>query len=141
MPKKLKNSILIPLIPAALSLLLVIGVLTAFSACGPKDDGTWMHCHDCQNAVAAGGAGLLVLFGASAWVKNPPLRIALQVVATVGGVVVFLIPGVICPLCMMRTMRCYTVFQPFVRIMAVLIVGSGIGALIGSLRTTGPSAA
>ena len=28
------------------------------------------------------------------------------------------------PMCMMHTMRCYTLFQPFVRIMAVLVACS-----------------
>ena len=32
-------------IPAILSGLLIIGTLTVFRACGPKEDGTWMHCH------------------------------------------------------------------------------------------------
>lgn len=34
---------------------------------------------------------------------------------------------------MMRTMRCYTVFQPYVRVMSALIAGSGVGVLLGSL--------
>ena len=35
---------------------------------------------------------------------------------------------------MMETMRCHSVFQPFVRIMSVLVSGSGIVALVKSLR-------
>ena len=50
----------------------------------------------------------------------------------VGSVIVFLIPETIMPMCMMRTMRCYTVMQPFVRIMAVLIAASGV---INGLQT------
>ena len=41
---------------------------------------------------------------------------------------------------MMRTMRCYTVFQPYVRIMAVLIASSGVGALAALLRRSGDPA-
>ncbi|MDU0349801.1 DUF4418 family protein [Actinomyces sp. MRS3W] len=129
-----KQNRLMPLLPAAASLLLILGVMTVFSACGPKADGSWMHCHDCQNAVAASAGGILVCFSAAAFVKNRPLRIALQAIATAGSLVVFFIPGGICPMCMLRTMRCYTVFQPFVRIMTVLIAAGGIGALVGSWR-------
>ena len=114
MPKK---SRLVLLIPAALSLLLVLGATTVFSACHQKPDGT-----------------LLVLFGASSLITNRAARLAVQAVATIGSAVVFFIPGVICPMCMMRTMRCYTVFQPYVRIMSALIAGSGVGVLLGSLR-------
>ena len=31
-------------------------------------------------------------------------------------------------------MRCPTVFQPFVRIMSVLVAGSGIGALVAFVK-------
>ena len=136
-----KKSRLVLLIPAVLSLLLVLGVTTVFSACHQKPDGTWMHCHSCQNTVAASGGGLLVLFGASSFITNRAARLAVQVVATIGSVVVFFVPGVICPMCMMRTMRCYTVFQPYVRVMSALIAGSGVGVLLGSLRRPSPAPA
>lgn len=136
-----KKSRLVLLIPAVLSLLLVLGVMTVFSACPRKADGTWMHCHHCQNTVAASGGGLLVLFGASSLITNRAARLAVQVVATIGSVVVFFVPGVICPMCMMRTMRCYTVFQPYVRVMSALIAGSGVGVLLGSLRRPSPAPA
>ena len=126
------KSRLVPLVPAGLSLLLALGVTTFFSACDQRPDGTWMHCHSCQNAVAASGGGLLALFGASSLITNRAARLAVQAVATIGSVIVFFIPGVICPLCMMKTMRCHTVFQPFVRIMSVLVAGTGVAALVNT---------
>ncbi|MDO4901624.1 DUF4418 family protein [Actinomyces sp.] len=132
-----KKNIVVSLLPAALGLLLLLGVLTVFSACGPKDDGSWMRCHDCQNAVAAGAGALAVLFGAAAFVPSRAARIGLQAVGVIGAVVVFFIPGAICPMCMLRTMRCYTVFQPFVRIMTALIAGSGLLTLLVSWRRRG----
>ena len=74
------------------------------------------------------------MYGASALVKNKPVRLALLALAVIASVVVFFIPGGICPLCAMKTMRCHTVFQPFVRIMSVLVAGSGIGALVASWK-------
>ena len=64
----------------------------------------------------------------------PQHAVAVLGTMLLGAVVVFFIPGVICPLCMMKTMRCHTVFQPFVRIMSVLVAGSGIGALVASWK-------
>ncbi len=98
-----------------------------------------MHCHQCQNMVAGSAVGLIALYGASALVKNKPVRLALLALAVIASVVVFFIPGGICPLCMMKTMRCHTVFQPFVRIMSVLVAGSGVGALVASVQE-GPEA-
>ena len=129
-----KKDVIIPLVPAALSALLLAGGVTVFSACEQRADGTWMHCHQCQNMVAGSAVGLIALYGASALVKNKPVRLVLLALAVIASVVVFFIPGGICPLCMMKTMRCHTVFQPFVRIMSVLVAGSGIGALVASVK-------
>ena len=129
-----KKDVIIPLFPAALSALLLAGGVTVFSACEQRADGSWMHCHQCQNMVAGSAVGLIALYGASSLVKNKPARLALLALAVIASVVVFFIPGGICPLCAMKTMRCHTVFQPFVRIMSVLVAGSGIGALVASWK-------
>ena len=130
-----KKDVIIPLVPAALSALLLAGGVTVFSACEQRADGSWMHCHQCQNMVAGSAVGLIALYGASSLVKNKPVRLALLALAVIASVVVFFIPGGICPLCAMKTMRCHTVFQPFVRIMSVLVAGSGVGALVASWKT------
>ena len=129
-----KKDVIIPLVPAALSALLLAGGVTVFSACEQRADGSWMHCHQCQNMVAGSAVGLIALYGASSLVKNKPVRLALLALAAIASVVVFFIPGGICPLCAMKTMRCHTVFQPFVRIMSVLVAGSGVGALVASWK-------
>ena len=136
-----KKDVIVPLVPAALSALLLAGGVTVFSACEQRPDGSWMHCHQCQNMVAGSAVGLIAMYGASTLVKNKPVRLALLALAVIASVVVFFIPGGICPLCAMKTMRCHTVFQPFVRIMSVLVAGSGIGALVASWKKdTRPSA-
>lgn len=124
----------LPLAAAALAALLALGATTVFSACDPRPDGTWMQCHHCQNQVTAGGALLALVLGASAFVRNRALRAALQGLGVLGAVVVLLLPGVICPLCMMETMRCHTVFQPFTRIMSVLVAGTATASLATTLR-------
>ena len=113
---------------------LLAGGVTVFSACEQRADGSWMHCHQCQNMVAGSAVGLIALYGASSLVKNKPARLVLLALAVIASVVVFFIPGGICPLCAMKTMRCHTVFQPFVRIMSVLVAGSGIGALVATFK-------
>ena len=129
-----KKDLVIPLVPAALRAALLAGGVTVFAACDPRPDGTWMHCHQCQNSVAASAAGLAVFFGTAAFIKNKGVRLALQVLCLVGAVVVFFIPGVICPLCMMKTMRCHTGVQPFERIMSGLVAGGGVAAVVNTLK-------
>ena len=129
-----KKDVIIPLVPAALSALLLAGGVTVFSACEQRADGSWMHCHQCQNMVAGSAVGLIALYGASSLVKNKPVRLALLALAVIASVVVFFIPGGICPLCAMKTMRCHIVFQPFVRIMSVLVAGGGVAAVVNTLK-------
>ncbi len=121
-------------IPVLLSALLVLGVLTVFGACGMKDDGAWMKCHGAQTAVAKLGGAMTALFLLAAVLSNKALKTGAFGLGIIGSVVVFLIPETILPMCMMRSMRCYTVMQPFVRIMAVLIAASGVIAGTQALR-------
>lgn len=99
-----KKDVIIPLVPAALSALLLAGGVTVFSACEQRADGSWMHCHQCQNMVAGSAVGLIALYGASSLVKNKPARLTLLALAVIASVVVFFIPGGICPLCAMKTL-------------------------------------
>ena len=125
----------IAFIPAALSFLLSAGTMTVFRACGAKDDGTWMHCHTAQNMAAAGGCLLCILFVICIFVKTPELRAALYAAGTTGAAVVFMIPGRIVSMCMMNTMRCYSVMQPFVRVMSVLVAVAAAINMIGALKS------
>ena len=112
---------LINLIPTVLYLLLAAGAATVFSACGMKEDGTWMHCHSTQDAVVLCAFILSAILLFHAFLHQRILRVILNVIGVTGAVSIFLIPGNLMPMCMMHTMRCYTLFQPFVRIMSVLI--------------------
>ncbi len=121
-------------VPAALALLMAAGVLTVFSACPVKEDGTWMRCHGAQMAVAACGAAMAALFAISAFVKAGRVKILLNAAAFALSAAAFLLPGNIMPMCLMRTMRCYAVMQPFVRIMSVLTAVSALWGAAGAFR-------
>lgn len=128
------NKKIMTLIPAVLSLLMAAGTATVFRACAAKEDGTWMHCHTAQNAVVAAGVILFVLFVINTFVSARTLHILIYVVGIAAGVVTFLIPGVVVSMCMMNTMRCYAVMQPFVRVMSALIAVVSAAGLIGAAR-------
>ncbi len=130
-----KKKVLLSLIPAFLWLLLVIGVLTVFSACGLKDDGTWMKCHQVQNAIAISGGIMAALSLLSAFLNKSLLKVALNAVTLAGSIVIFLLPGTLMPMCMMQTMRCYTTMQPFVRIMTVITAVLSIWGMISMVRS------
>ena len=113
--------VLVNFLPATLCLLLAAGTATVFSACGMKEDGTWMHCHSTQDVVVLCALILSAALLFHAFFHQRILGIILNAIGVTGAVLIFLIPGNLMPMCMMHTMRCYTLFQPFVRIMSVLI--------------------
>ena len=124
-------------VPAVLGLVLAIGTATLFRACAMKEDGTWMHCHTAQTAVVIMGCVMCALGLAAALSKTKSLRVAMYGLLIAGACVSFLIPGVIVSMCMMTTMRCYSVMRPFVRIMAALIAVSSAVLCYGAAKGRG----
>ena len=126
------------LLAALFSLLLSSGTATVFRACAMKEDGTWMHCHDAQRAVVLCAAVLCLLFAAAALLKSPAVKAVLCGVGVIGCLVTMFLPGNIMPMCMMQTMRCYAVMQPFVRLMSALAAVSAIIALLQAVKAKRP---
>ena len=122
------------LIPSAFSLLLFLGSFTVFAACGIKEDGSWMRCHSAQTTVTICAAVLSACLLLQAFTRQKALRVVLNGIGIAGSAIILLLPGKLMPMCMMRTMRCYTLFQPFVRIMAVLVVCSCLIQIVQAIR-------
>ena len=121
-------------VPIILSILLSLGTLTVFHACEIREDGTWMHCHEAQNAVVFGGLLLAVFYASAFFIRNKAMKAVFSCLGLIGAVVLFFIPGPIITMCMMHTMRCYTVMQPFARILSVLTALTGFIQIIQTLK-------
>ena len=111
----------ISLISSAAGLLLAVGSMTVFSACGPKEDGTLMICHNAQIRVAMCGIGLAVLFAIAAFVKSKAIKLICDTAALVLSVVTFMTPGVLVHICLLSNMHCQVRLKPFARGSALLI--------------------
>lgn len=124
-------------VPAILSLLMSLGTATVFRACAAKDDGSWMHCHSAQTAAVICGIILCLVFAASVYAERAGRRSVSLVcsgIGVLGAIVTLFVPGTIISMCMMNTMRCYAVMQPFVRIMAVFIAVTALTRIFIELR-------
>ena len=111
----------ISLISSAAGLLLTVGSMTVFSACGPKEDGTLMICHNAQIRVAMCGIGLAVLFAIAAFVKSKAIKLICDTAALVLSVVTFMMPGVLVQICHLSNMHCQVRLKPFTRGAALFI--------------------
>ena len=104
-----------------LSAVLLLGVLTVFAPCAPKEDGTWMHCHASGTVVAALAAAVLALsllrlpFGRRTRAVLDALSIVLAALAAAT-------PGQLVQLCMMPDMRCRRLTAPFSCVLGLLIL-------------------
>ena len=121
------------IIVAVLAVVLVIGVLTFAGPC-VHDDGSTSVCHTAQVAIIAGGIAVAVLAIVSIAIGNSKAAGAASLVAAACGVFVALAPGTLFPLCMMVTMRCHLVMQPFAQFLGVAIAAVSAIAGIRALR-------
>ena len=111
----------ISLLSSAVGLLLAAGVMTLFSACGPKADGTLMNCHNAQIGAALCGICLAVLFVIAAFAKNKAVVLVCDAAALALSVVTFMILGVLVHICLLSNMHCQVRLKPFTRGSAILI--------------------
>ena len=104
-----------------LSVFLAAGVKLLFHACGPKEDGSWMHCHTAENAVCICGICMAVLLLGALLLRGRRAAAIPCLLAAAAGVVTALLPNTIIHMCMMTDMRCHAVMKPAVIILSILI--------------------
>ena len=114
-----------------LSVLLAVGSATFVSACPVSEEHT-MVCHWAQVAVTSLAVVASVISLTAVVIPDTKIKTGLLTALIPLSVVTFLIPGTLIHLCMMESMRCISVFQPAVRIFAVVIF---IVSLAGVIRS------
>ena len=116
-----------------LSAAMLIGVLTVFAPCGPKEDGSWMTCHWAGNAVAGAAAVLTACAFMRVFVKGTKLGMDFAMVTV--AVLAALLSGQLIHLCMMADMRCRAVMTPAVRVLSVLIAAVAVVDIVLQRKT------
>jgi hypothetical protein len=119
----------------ALSVLMAAGVQTVFRACAQKEDGTWMHCHEVQKYLFIIGIILAMLSVLGLAVKKRTAAILLDFASIVLAAAAVLLPGTVMQMCMMDTMRCYTMMQPFARVTGGVLILVSVIDIIKLFRT------
>ena len=119
----------------ALSVLMAAGVQTVFRACAQKEDGTWMHCHEVQKYLFIIGIILAMLSVLGLAVKKRTAAILLDFASIVLAAAAVLLPGTFMQMCMMDTMRCYTMMQPFARVTGGVLILVSVIDIMKLFRT------
>lgn len=105
------------IIVTMLAALTYCGIYTFASPCAPAHAG--MHCVEARNAIARVLITMLIL-SVAGLVNIKPIRVVFTAAINGLSLIALLLPGTILPLCMIARMRCYTIMQPFVRIMMAI---------------------
>ena len=113
-----------------LSVVFLIGILTFFAPCSPRDDGSWMTCHWAGQAVTGIAAVLLVISVIHLVVKDAKVKQGLALAMIPVALFSIILPGNMIGLCMMDTMRCRSVMRPATLIVSVLVIVSAAFDLI-----------
>ncbi len=117
-----------------LCLILALGVVTVFRACGAREDGSWMHCHRAQTDVLVIGIVMSAVSVVSLFIKSRGIRLALDIADALLAAAAVLIPGTIVKMCMMSSMRCHSVMKPFVFVSGILVI---LVSVIDAVQTAG----
>ena len=118
----------------AMAIVLIGGVLSFAGPC-VHDDGTSATCHTASYLIVASGLIASVCALAAFFLKRPLAAGAFSLIAALGGLCAALAPGTLFTLCMMHTMRCWTVMRPFALICGGILCLSALCAAITLFHT------
>lgn len=131
----MKSKFSIPdLVTAVLSAVLLVGSFTFFAACGPKDDGSYMNCHNAQVMLTALGALLTAQSIAAFAVPDRRVKAGLNLATVLTAVLTALVPQTLISLCMMPDMHCRMVTQPVGMLLASLVAVAALVSAILNLK-------
>ncbi len=123
-----------PLFVAAIAgVVLAVGVATFAGPC-IHEDGSTSVCSSASHALMVCGVVTFVAGIAGSVAKGGmPAKIC-SIIAVVAGMVSIIAPGSLFPLCMMQTMRCWTVMRPYSLLCGIAVVACAVVQLVMASR-------
>lgn len=113
-------------------IILAVGALYVFHACGPMDDGSWMKCHWAQQISASLGV-VIAVQAVIAIASKTRAGVSAAIIPT--AILAILVPNTIIPLCMMSDMRCQSIMKPAVWLVAGIILILAVVNTILSIKS------
>ena len=119
-----------------LSAAYVILLFTAFTPCGPKDDGSFMKCQWAWRASVALAFNTAFINLFHLIISKKEVKIGLSIAALGISITSLLIPEKIIGLCMMDTMRCHTHTKGGIYVFSVLILITAVADIVLNILKT-----
>ncbi len=121
MENKNKKFSVSEIILCLVSIIFLIGILTVFKTCGPKDDGSWMTCHWAGNAITGLAAVLTVITIFHLFVKAQA-KIGMDLAIIPTALFTAILPKNVIGLCMMDNMQCQSLTRPATILFSIFII-------------------
>ena len=121
MKEKTVPNLVCTVLQILLSLLLAVGSIVWFHACGAKEDGSYMTCHWAQVMVTALGAAMLLMSLVQLLFRDFSARRGISAALVLMAVLTALVPQTLIHMCMMADMRCQSLMRP-----AVIVISAGL---------------
>ena len=112
----------------------LIGILTVFAPCGPKEDGSFMTCHWAGLSVAGNAAVLAALSILHMILPDRAVKTGVSLACIPVAVLAAMTPQYIIHMCMMDTMRCHAVMRPAAIVMSILVIAASIFDVVTQKR-------
>ncbi len=116
-----KKALVFDIIFILLSAFFAVGSAFIFTACGPKDDGTFMTCHWAWVAVVSIAVVLVVQSVLRLFFKSGEAKRGISAAMLPLAVLAAIVPKTLINLCMMDNMHCHTMMRPFALVMGIII--------------------
>lgn len=116
-----KKALVFDIIFILLSVFFTLGSAFFFTACGAKEDGTFMICHWAWIAVVSIAAVLAVQSVLRLFFKSSEAKRGISAAMLPLAVLAAIVPKTLINLCMMDNMHCHTMLRPFALVMGISI--------------------
>lgn len=123
----------LPLALAIAGALLAIGILTFAGPC-LHDDGTVSTCFAASRVVLGAGIAAIIAGLLGAALRSLQAKVTLSIIGICAGIAAVAAPGGLLPLCMMQTMRCWTIMRPYALALGAVIVILAAAFLLATLH-------
>ncbi len=136
MKKSGTSTLVTGIVMLLLSALLLVGILTFFAPCGPKDDGSYMSCHWIGQETI-GFAVALILISVIHLIVPKDIKLGLGIAMIPVSLLAAVVPYALMGSCMMETMTCNALTKPAVAVVSVLVLITAVIDVIVLFKNRG----
>ena len=118
----MRSKVIVNILRVLILAFVIVGLFTFAHVCGDMGD-MEAKCHKTRALAIAASIVLAILAAVQIFAKKLLVEKVIQIV---GGIFIALLPGVIAPVCDMKSMHCYVYTRPFLVIVGIVLVGVAV---------------